>query len=75
MIDMHGPEEVFVHVPHIPPPPISKARPMPVGPWSDPAMMMADIPAGPPTARTYSNCWRTSAPARLTSLSFTRSTA
>ena len=29
---------------------------------------------GPPTAPTYSDCWRTSAPARLTSSSFTRST-
>jgi hypothetical protein len=34
-----------------------------------------DTPAGRPTAPICSDCWRTSAPAGLTSSSFTRSTA
>jgi hypothetical protein len=46
----------------MPPPPISKARPMPAGPWSGPAMTTADTPAGPPTGRTFKNCWTISGP-------------
>jgi hypothetical protein len=34
-----------------------------------------DAPAGPPTGRTFKNCWKISAPGRLTSSSSTRSTA